>query len=134
MKKSLSLLQVHNYCKRFATTMTKSTYSLDRSSPENIEVRLCYSASHEAMVEWSFPGDISELAHYIVKAETDGQQAVKTIVHDVLEKKAILKPLHLSSKYTVTVTAVYRDGIERECSVEFFKECGGFIQQLQCST
>jgi len=65
-----------------------------------------------------------------VKAETDGEQDVKTIVHDVLGKKAILKPLHLSSKYTVIVTAVYRDGIERKCSGEFFGECGGFIQQL----
>ena len=82
------------------------------------------------MVEWSFPGDTSELAHYVVKAETDGEQAVESVVHDVQEKKAILKPLHVSSKYTVTVTAVYRDGIERETSTEFFNKCGEFIHLL----
>lgn len=105
--------------------MTKCTS--DRSSPENIKVIPHYSASHEAMVEWSFGGDITELASYIVKAKTDGEQAVESIVHDVQEKKATLKPLHVPSLYTVTVTAVYRDGIEKEISTEFDSRCGELL-------
>ena len=80
-------------------------------------------------MEWSFPGDISDLSHYIVKAMTDGEQDVEVAVHDVQDKAAILGPLYLSSKYTITVTAVYRDSIEKKSSAEFFSECGGYIQQ-----
>lgn len=106
---------------------------LDRSSPKNIKITPHHLSSQKATVEWSFPGDISELCHFTVKAETDEEpNVVELTIHDVHEKKAILSPLRVSSNYTVTVTAVYSDGIKRESSAEFFSECGQFIQQLQC--
>lgn len=88
-----------------------------------------YPASQEATVKWSFPGDTSDLSHYIVKAVTDGEQNVELPVHDVQEKTAILRPLYLSSKYSVTVTAIYKDGTEQKSSAEFFGESSRFIQQ-----
>jgi len=82
----------------------------------------------EATVEWSFPGDISDLSHYMVKAEADGEEKpIELTIHDVQKKEAILRPLPLSSKYTVAVTAVYRDGFETKGIREFFNKCGGYI-------
>lgn len=109
--------------------LLQNSYVLDHRRPENIKVTLHYSGSPEAKVEWSFLGDFSELSHYIVKAQTDGKPNVELTIRDVREKTAILKPLHLSSKYTVTIAAVYRDGVKKESSAEFSSRYGELIQQ-----
>lgn len=127
-KRSFSKLQVHHYFK-FCCFFNKLHIFLDHNSPESIKITPQCLAYQEVMVEWSFPGKNTDLLSYIVKAETDGHQAVESIVHNVQERKVILKPLHLSLMYTITVTAVYRDGIERKSSTEFFRKYGGFTQQ-----
>lgn len=100
---------------------------IDRSSPQNVEFTQQHSGSCEAMVEWSFPGDAAELSCYKVKVEMDRGQPVQLTISDVQEKTAVLKSLPLSSKYRVTVTAVYKDRIEKESSAEFFSDCGGYL-------
>lgn len=69
-----------------------------------------------------------------MKAKTDGKPNVELTIRDVREKTAILKPLHPSSKYTVTITAVYRDGVKKKSSAEFSSRYGGFIQQPYTSS
>ena len=99
----------------------------DRSSPQNVKFTQQHSGSCEAMVEWLFPGDTAELFRYKLKVEMDREQTKELAISDVQEKRAVLKSLPLSSKYRVTVTAVYKDKIEKESSAEFFSDCGGYL-------
>jgi hypothetical protein len=92
----------------------------DRSSPTKLEVMQEISGSNEARVKWEFPDNCTPLlSDFFVRVITeDNQEIVEEMKVASSARQYKIFILQPSTKYRVTVTARYNDGLEREAMKE----------------
>ena len=86
--------------------------------PTGINITPEFDGSPNATVVWSFNGVHIDLSHFNVVVKPEGGKAVCDCVTK-LETQAILRELKPATKHTVSVIAVYSDGIQNPCSIQY---------------
>ena len=90
------------------------SFHTGRASPQDITITPTFWGSSEATVKWTFAGDDSDLFRFNV--HVDGREDVEVRASD---REAEVRELLPSAINRVTVTAVYKDGRQTECSCNY---------------
>ena len=98
---------------------------VDRCGPEGMRITQVFKGSNEANVTWSFPGDIAhdlECFRLSVKRKSGDGDDIYSKNVAATNKNDTITNLRPNMDYVVTVTAIYRDAIERKSSLEHLGE------------
>ena len=93
-----------------------------RVSPQDITITPTFWGSSLAIVKWTFAGDDRDLFRFNV--QVDGREDVEVRASD---REAEVRELLPSATNHVTVTAVYKDGRQTECSCNYQNDSKSYI-------
>lgn len=89
------------------------TFSIDRDSPENISITPAFPGSSEAKLKWVFSGHEREVDEFCISVE-GRERTVKAS-----DREAEVQGLRPSATNHITVTAVYKDNVPKECAFSY---------------
>jgi hypothetical protein len=93
-------------------------YPTVHDPPSNIVVTSQYPGSPRAKVEWSFAGESSDIAHFLVLVQVEGKMQADQEVPSGNRGTEVSGMLPLKT-HLISVVAVYRDGVKMKQNTNF---------------